>query len=74
VRDRLKHYWIDFEFTVTKLGQVEDLVVQNIAAPKHLQADIAENIRRTPFRPGFRAGEPVDTPNVSIRQGMWVEP
>jgi tetratricopeptide (TPR) repeat protein len=73
VRDKLKHYWIDFEFTVTRDGRVEDVEVRDASAPKHLQADIAENIRRTPFRPRFADGEPVDTSGVRIRQGMWVE-
>jgi tetratricopeptide (TPR) repeat protein len=73
VRDKLKHYWIDFEFTVTRDGRVEDVEVRDASAPKHLQSDIAENIRRTPFRPRFADGEPVDTNGVSIRQGLWVE-
>jgi len=73
VRDKLKHYWIDFEFTVTRDGGVEDVEVRDASAPKHLRADLADNIRRTPFRPRFADGEPVDTHGVSIRQGMWVE-
>jgi hypothetical protein len=73
VRDKLKHYWIDFEFSVTSEGRVEDLEVRDASAPTHLRADIAENIRRTPFRPRFHNGDPVDTHGVTIRQGMWVE-
>jgi len=73
-RVKLRHYRIDFEFTVTRNGEVKDVVVTDATAPKHLHAGIAENIKRTPFRPRFIEGEPVDTSDVRIRQGMWVEP
>jgi hypothetical protein len=53
--------------------RVEDLEVRDASAPTHLRADIAENIRRTPFRPRFHNGDTVDTHGVTIRQGMWVE-
>src|SRR5262249_11625814 len=36
-RDKLQHYWIDFEFTVTRFGEVRDVLVREASAPKDLQ-------------------------------------
>jgi tetratricopeptide (TPR) repeat protein len=71
-REKLKHYWIDFEFTVTRFGEVTDVVATNATAPRDLQLGIAENLKRTHYRPRFIDGEAVDTPGVRIRQGVWV--
>jgi tetratricopeptide (TPR) repeat protein len=71
-REKLKHYWIDFDFTVTRFGEVTDVVAKSDAAPRDLQLSIAENLKRTHFRPRFADGEAVDTSGVQIRQGVWV--
>lgn len=71
-RDKLQHYWIDFEFTVTRFGEVADVVVRDATAPRDLQLSIAENLKRTHYRPRFVDGAAVDTPRVRIRQGVWV--
>jgi tetratricopeptide (TPR) repeat protein len=73
-RAKLKHYWIDFEFRVTRLGQVEDVVATTTSAPRDLQQGIAENIKRIHYRPRFVDGEAVDTDGVKVRQGVWVSP
>jgi tetratricopeptide (TPR) repeat protein len=71
---KLKHYWIDFEFRVTRFGQVEDVMATASTAPRDLQLGIAENLKRTHYRPRFVDGEAVDTEGVKVRQGVWVSP
>jgi tetratricopeptide (TPR) repeat protein len=71
-RDKLQHYWIDFDFTVTRFGEVRDVTVTGATAPKDLQLGVAENLKRTHYRPRFLDGAAVDTPHVRIRQGVWV--
>jgi hypothetical protein len=71
-REKMKHYWIDFEFTVSRFGEVNDVVAKSASAPRDLQLGIAENLKRTHYRPRFVKGEAVDTPGVRIRQGVWV--
>jgi tetratricopeptide (TPR) repeat protein len=70
--DKMKHYWIDFEFTVSRFGEVKDVVAKSTSAPRDLQLGIAENLKRTHYRPRFVDGEAVDTRGVRIRQGVWV--
>jgi tetratricopeptide (TPR) repeat protein len=72
-RTGLKHYWIDFEYTVNRFGEVDDVVVERATAPKDLQLAIAENLRRTRYRPRFEGGQAVDTPGVRVRQGVWAD-
>ena len=71
-REKLKHYWIDFEFAVTRFGEVNAVVAKNATAPRDLQLGIAENLKRTHYRPRFVDGDAVDTAGVRIRQGVWV--
>lgn len=71
-RDKMKHYFVDFEFTVTRFGEVNDVAAKSANAPRDLQLGIAENLKRTHYRPRFVDGEAVDTPGVRIRQGVWV--
>jgi tetratricopeptide (TPR) repeat protein len=71
-REKLKHYAIDFQFTVSRFGEVTDVVAKSVGAPRDLQLSIAENLKRTHYRPRFVDGEAVDTRGVSIRQGVWV--
>jgi hypothetical protein len=73
-RQKMKHYWIDFEFRVTRVGQVEDVVARSSTAPSSLQLGVAENLKRTHYRPRFANGESVDTDNVKVRQGVWFSP
>ena len=73
-RQKMKHYWIDFEFRVTRFGQVEDVVAKRSTAPSSLQLGVAENLERTHYRPRFVNGESVDTDNVKVRQGVWFSP
>ena len=73
-RQKMKHYWIDFEFRVTRFGQVEDVLAKGSAAPSSLQQDVAENLKRTHYRPRFAEGEAVDTEGVKVRQGVWFSP
>jgi tetratricopeptide (TPR) repeat protein len=73
-RRKMKHYWIDFEFRVTRLGQVEDVVAKSSTAPSNLQEGVAENLKRTHYRPRFEDGESVDTDGVKVRQGVWFSP
>jgi tetratricopeptide (TPR) repeat protein len=71
-REKLQHYWVDFQFTVTRHGEVKDVVVTDATAPKDLQLSLAENLKTTHYRPRFVDGEPVDTTGNRIRQGVWV--
>jgi tetratricopeptide (TPR) repeat protein len=71
-REKLRHYWVDFSFTVTRRGEVTDVVVTDGTAPKDLQIRLAENLKTTHYRPRFADGEPADTPDVKLRQGVWV--
>jgi tetratricopeptide (TPR) repeat protein len=71
-REKLQHYWVDFAFTVTRRGEVTDVVVTGATAPKDLQISLAENLRKTHYRPRFADGEAVDTRDVTLRQGVWV--
>lgn len=73
-RKNMKHYWIDFEFRVTRLGQVENVVAKRSSAPVSLQLSVAENLKRTHYRPRFVNGESVDTDEVKVRQGVWFSP
>ena len=73
-RQKMKHYWIDFEFRVTRFGQVEDVLAKGSAAPSSLQQGVAENLKRTHYRPRFAEGEAVDTEGVKVRQGVWFSP
>ena len=73
-RQKMKHYWIDFEFRVTRFGQVEDVLAKDSAAPSSLQQGVAENLKRTHYRPRFAEGEAVDTEGVKVRQGVWFSP
>ena len=73
-RQKMKHYWIDFEFRVTRFGQVQNVTAQGSAAPSSLQQDVAENLKRTHYRPRFAEGEAVDTDGVKVRQGVWFSP
>jgi tetratricopeptide (TPR) repeat protein len=73
-RQKMKHYWIDFEFRVTRFGEVEDIVAKSSTAPSSLQLGIAENLKRTHYRPRFANGESVDTDGVKVRQGVWFSP
>jgi hypothetical protein len=73
-RRKMKHYWIDFEFRVTRQGQVEDVVAKNSTAPSSLQLGVAENLKRTHYRPRFADGQAVDTDGVKVRQGVWFSP
>ena len=70
--EKMKHYTIDFEFTVSRFGEVSDVVATSTGAPRDLQLGIAENLKRTHYRPRFVDGEAVDTSGVRIRQGVWV--
>jgi tetratricopeptide (TPR) repeat protein len=72
-RTNLKHYWIDFVYTVNRFGEVEDVVIEGSTAPKDLQLAIAENLRRTRYRPRFEDGQAVDTPGLKVRQGVWAD-
>lgn len=71
-RDKLQHYWIDFDFTVTRFGEVQDVIATGATAPRDLQLGVSENLKRTHYRPRFVDGAAVDTPHVRIRQGVWV--
>lgn len=71
-KEELKHYSAEFDFTVTREGRVVDVVVAESDAPKYLQRDLADNLKRTRYRPRFVAGEPVDTPGMHHRQGLYV--
>jgi tetratricopeptide (TPR) repeat protein len=73
-RRKMKHYWIDFEFRVTRQGQVENVVATSSTAPSSLQLGIAENLKRTHYRPRFADGQAVDTDGVKVRQGVWFSP
>jgi tetratricopeptide (TPR) repeat protein len=73
-RQKMKHYWIDFEFRVTRFGQVEEVVAKSSTAPSSLQLGVAENLKRTHYRPRFVDGESVDTDGVKVRQGVWFSP
>ena len=73
-RQKMKHYWIDFEFRVSRFGQVEDVLAKGSTAPSSLQQGIAENLKRTHYRPRFVRGEAVDTEGVKVRQGVWFSP
>lgn len=71
-RAKLEHYWVDFDFTVTRRGEVTEVVVTDATAPKDLQVSLAENLKRTHYRPRFVEGEPVETRGLRLRQGVWV--
>lgn len=73
-RRKMKHYWIDFEFRVTRFGQVEGVVAKNTRAPSSLQLGVAQNLKSTHYRPRFAQGEAVDTEGVKVRQGVWFSP
>ncbi|HEU4626214.1 MAG TPA: tetratricopeptide repeat protein [Steroidobacteraceae bacterium] len=72
-REKLQHYWVDFQFTVTKRGEVTNVVVTDATAPKDLQLSLAESLKKTHYRPRFAVGQPVDTHGVTLRQGVWVD-
>jgi tetratricopeptide (TPR) repeat protein len=71
-REKLQHYWVDFEFTVTRFGEVKDVITKDSTAPKDLQISLAENLKSTHYRPRFVNGEPIETKGNHIRQGVWV--
>jgi len=53
---------------------VEDVVAKHSSAPSSLQLGVAENLKRTHYRPRFVNGESVDTDGVKVRQGVWFSP
>ncbi len=55
--EKLKHYWIDYEFTVTRNGDARDVIVRESTAPRDIQTRIAENLKRTRFRPSLVDGQ-----------------
>jgi hypothetical protein len=71
-REKLQHYWVDFEFTVTRFGEVKNVVATDSTAPKDLQISLAENLKSTHYRPRFVNGEPTETKGIRVRQGVWV--
>ena len=73
-RDNLKHYWVDFEFTVTRAGAVEQVIVKSSTAPKGVQSNVTETLKKTHYRPRFVDGAAVDTTGMRLRQSIWVEP
>jgi hypothetical protein len=72
-REGYRRYWVEFEFTVTRAGLVEDIEVLDSDASRALRNWLREDLQRTRYRPRFVAGEPVDTPGFSLRQGMYLE-
>lgn len=72
--EKLKHYWIDYEFTVTRNGDARDVIVRESTAPRDIQTRIAENLKRTRFRPSLVDGQARDVSGMRIRQGVWVQP
>ncbi len=70
--DGHQKYTIDFDFTVTRDGQVKDISVVESNAPKRIEAKAARNLKHTRFRPRFLDGDPVDTPGMHHRQSIYV--
>jgi tetratricopeptide (TPR) repeat protein len=71
-REKLRHYTVDFSYTVTREGYATDIRVLHSDAPRDLQYHMLENLRRTRFRPRFEDGVPVETRDVRLRQGVYV--
>jgi hypothetical protein len=70
--DQFTKYTVELAFTVTRAGQVTDIKVVESNAPKHIEAEAAQDLQSTRYRPRFVNGEPVDTPGVHHRQNVFV--
>jgi hypothetical protein len=72
-RESFQRYWVDFDFTVTREGEVKDIRISDSNAPGPYQWRLKKSLGQMRFRPRFKDGEPVDTLHATSRQGMWVE-
>ena len=65
-------YSVDFDFTVTRDGAIEDVQVVSSNAPGNYQSRLTNNFKSTRYRPRFVEGEPVATQHVRRQQRMYV--
>jgi hypothetical protein len=72
-RENFQHYWVDFDFKVTRDGDVKDVRITGSNAPEPQQWRLKKSLSQMRFRPRFVDGEAVDTVHAKSRQGVWVE-
>lgn len=64
------HNFVELSFTVSREGQVKDIVVVNSDAPDALQRAVQSSVKKARYRPRFERAEPVDTPDVKLREEL----
>jgi tetratricopeptide (TPR) repeat protein len=64
--------FVEVQFTVTKAGRTANIVKVAGDAPESQEKSVLSAVRRARYRPRFEAGEPVDTPQVTIREQIAI--
>jgi tetratricopeptide (TPR) repeat protein len=69
--ERFQKYIVDLDYSVTREGRARDVVVTESNAPRHIEIDMARDLKATRFRPRFVDGEPADTAGMHQRQNFY---
>lgn len=64
--------FVEVKFTVTRDGRVDDVRAVETDATEGQQKSVIIGVRRARYRPQFVAGNPVATPEMRIRQTLYV--
>jgi TonB family protein len=64
------HNFVEVSFTVSREGQVKDVVVVNSDAPDALQRAVQSSVKKARYRPRFEHSEAVDTSGVTLREEL----
>lgn len=70
----LRRYTVDFDYTVTRDGRVEDVEVIESNAPPHVEYRVLQDLRQQRHRPKFVNGEPVEERGVLYRRDVYARP
>jgi tetratricopeptide (TPR) repeat protein len=71
-RTDYRRYTVDMDYAVTTNGSVRDVTVLESNAPRRVQQDAVDDLRYIRHRPGFIAGEPVESIGLHYRQNIYV--
>lgn len=62
--------FVELHFTVSREGQVKEASVAASDAPEALQRAVESAVKKARYRPRFEQGEPVATPDVTLREEL----
>jgi tetratricopeptide (TPR) repeat protein len=69
-REDTEEHFVEARFTVTRAGRVTDLSTFATDATQSQQKTVLSAVKKARYAPGFDHGEPVDTPDVRLRERL----